>query len=788
MTSPYDIPAGFHYLGIPWEQIMGTGELMQAQEDKQKANLLEVGKKRIKYLPIDTQDALGEQQKVQGTVSDLFNKYSKEGFRNAGDDIIRAKQAMEDTTGPFSKWNAIENRYNEYADAMKEIDSRKDLNEAQRLYYKDQLNKQAGYPTKLDSSLIPTQANSLGYSDISSTYQHITPGDQYEHENKNEWIDKRLAKIASDKRYIPQGWVGTPFEFVKGFREGTIKGLDYDKITQALIQEAASDPNLIKSSQVEALYGGYNTNEGKFYNTAEVKDKSGKVIGHKYVPNTNTLLGSSIHGAAGGAAYQEEDFNTKFVTDELGLHAGKKKIDEMPEILAKEVQAPSYGTSVDSNKSLQSAKETGKQALNIELQKILEKTPNLKSKYGYASSTGFIEQVMTKDPDTRNAIIKDIIANSPRDRVGLIKGLLQQQQDVEQRDKEAIDYAKEQIKLSGNKKDQAQFESDTKLLEAVKGLDLSNPQSIINEAKRLGVEYSNAALDKDPRVSNPMNERNLARVLDAKGFKVSNWADPYQWTSRLYLLLDPDRSDETDLGKYKDEYLKKTSEKHLPMQMADTYIIPTVTVKDDKGNTQVVGDTKEGERLTQAISSLYNKGGFDNLRTNVINPDTNTPYTIGELMTLNAAKNDKGEVVKMPSRAPIFFTRLPGEKGVRQMVTTIGNTEIKIDTDQIEVPYNNQMTKLSEVTDSPLMQINNRILRAYNNGLRKIEAAKGITIEVPYDITEEGIRNGTFANNNELVVTVSSEDQKKYNMPSNYMGGDAIQYLMNKQKQGVINF
>lgn len=313
MITPYDRPLDYQFEALPFDDIFKAGAVMQDQENKAREESLKLANKEFQFLPGDKASAERDYNWLKGTVEPLFEKAKKsgEGMRGAYDDIYNLRRESEKRFNEFSEDAARRNRLAQYNAINKSIVDDKNMHPLQRQYYLDQLKGQANTSANFD----PQTGN----------YQSIQAPQQFEWNDLQDWGEKRIKDVAESGEYKNFGFSGTPFDFQKAYREGTLTGVQRKNLKDYLAQAASSDPSLIQTQQVVSDYSGRGrTNEANFLKP--IKDASGKVVDVDF--NENTLIGRHLGALSSAASYQKENYNTKFIDDELGLHAAKKKIDD----------------------------------------------------------------------------------------------------------------------------------------------------------------------------------------------------------------------------------------------------------------------------------------------------------------------------------------------------------------------------------------------------------------------------------------------------------------------------
>lgn len=748
----YDNPAQQtyvdQYVPVPFEEMTRALAMRQKKYDDTRDEMDGLEDSFLKIQALE-QDKAKRKQLVDGyhsemekAVDSVKGDYSKLS-ENARQIARRIKKDV--TYGPLG---AIHGNYQTYVKAKEEFDKMK--SEGKFMGQEDIAQYNA-----LTKALQSYQG--IG-EEHEGTFNQFTPGKVGPYYDISKETSDAVQQWASDK-----GYGALKFDEKSGtfYSTTTHEYVDPKEVRAGALEYVRSNPK----------YKGQLNDYVSYYD----QEGEGKGNEHlqKYLGDLSGML---------GRREGFDKYGIDYMADPLAGEKYKKKQEEIQNI-AKEVVAPKYGTTTDNVKLLQESINGIKTSGETELTKILSITPGLIPGNGSIKPEQWIASLNDKYKGGALQWAKDNLNKIPSDRRGVIKATIDNYEDVQQRNTDAENYALEQIKLHGTKEERTEVESDKKLLEAVKGLDIHNPYAIQAELEKLGIKsyhkFTAEEIANNPTQSATLSMNNLSKLLESKGFKPGNTGTtPYLYTSRLQKLMTPEGSNETALGKYKDKYLTETANKKMNTQWAESVIVP---ITYDNKTGKYVGNEQSGQDMTQYINKLLTNGGLDSLPTDMVAEDGTTKLTLGQVLQALTPEDmaKKGNVIDRPKN--IFFTRLPGEDGVQQLVVDIAGKEIKINASTLQVkdPNNeNKMVPLSEVQNAPINRLNNRVYRAYSNGVKDINIGEGIKLTLPQDIDDKAVMNGTYANSSNLKVTVAPEDVTKYG--KNLVGASAIKYLQLK--------
>lgn len=302
-VSLYDKPiSGEDYFTLPYEQLLRSGAIRQAQEDKTRAELVKVGNKTFNFLPGDRATALEDQKWLYDQTQAIYDKAQQSGKGLERRDVMNLQKEYQKRFDDFSLDKVREKRLNKFNTIQKNIEENPNTHPLQKEVYLKEL--------------LPQANESAEYNFSTGAYKDIKAPQEFQWKDVNTEIKKVLAEISEDSQYKNK-YGKTPIDFITAYTEGIIKGKDRDKIAETLVLRLGPDKDLIKTSQVIAdkYIPGNNIDESQFYTVVQDPKTKEKRI----VFNTNTLLGQSMEGATRGASYTQENYNTNFITNQKEL-------------------------------------------------------------------------------------------------------------------------------------------------------------------------------------------------------------------------------------------------------------------------------------------------------------------------------------------------------------------------------------------------------------------------------------------------------------------------------------
>lgn len=303
-TRTRDAISNFVPAPLEFEQNYLNG--LQNQQDLYDQKLESIDK-TITPLSGNRDRAIQLKQSIEKQLEDAksLNATSPNFYR----DTIKTIKGVKDQFGEFGEAGAINNRSRQYQAALKDVEDDKDAEPWMKDYYRQQLLQQASDPN-------------LDFNPQNGNYKQIKTPEKFTKVNVEDELHKVLSDIKPDTSYIQGGYSGTPIDFETAYREGKLTKLGYDKLAESVTQHFRGDLNTQKYMQGMSDHQGLGTNESQFYNIVKGED------GRPHVQfNNNTLLGNILSGAVNGAKYTDQDLNTKFVSDKLGLHNAIKQGD-----------------------------------------------------------------------------------------------------------------------------------------------------------------------------------------------------------------------------------------------------------------------------------------------------------------------------------------------------------------------------------------------------------------------------------------------------------------------------
>lgn len=293
----------------------GYYEGLQANQDKLNANIGAL-QKDINSTEYDKPEAFSFAKQVNSQLGELsgLNANDPTQKQKIFEGIKNARYAMS----PYGQGNAYETRYKQDAEINKAIDEDKEAvgeNAWMKKYYKDEFKY-----------LNNAESNPVNYNPKTGQFNQIIPPTKLKPVEAKKEIHAVLEDISKDKSYASLGYGNTPVDFTVSYKEGNTGGYAYQKVAQTLLNRIGDVDN-IRTYQAKSRTllgtkedGSPVTDERKF----AIFDKKGNFV--KF--NTNTLLGQELEGALIGKVSKEDDFNTKFIDDKLGLHNAKRTADE----------------------------------------------------------------------------------------------------------------------------------------------------------------------------------------------------------------------------------------------------------------------------------------------------------------------------------------------------------------------------------------------------------------------------------------------------------------------------
>lgn len=123
-VNRYEEPADFQYISMPFDEIIGVGDMMQKRNDKHKAQLAEFGNINWSNLPKDQEKSYAIRQEYNKKLDDLYAKYKETGFAGAADDIQKLKRETQMRTSQFGDIGALNQSVESFKNYKKTLDER----------------------------------------------------------------------------------------------------------------------------------------------------------------------------------------------------------------------------------------------------------------------------------------------------------------------------------------------------------------------------------------------------------------------------------------------------------------------------------------------------------------------------------------------------------------------------------------------------------------------------------------------------------------------------------------
>ena len=508
---------------------------------------------------------------------------------------------------------------------------------------------------------------------------------------------------------------------------------------EAWYQNSDSKNDVKSEAQQTAILNGYKLNDEIDSKDADGNPIKVNVVDYLEDQKKSELLTEALtHTTRKIDQGLSEDWKFKM--------SAQDKLDHPVVNLTKEVEAPKYGTETNDVSSLGKGIVSNKEAINQELKLIAAKTPGLipdgvRPEY-------YLKALDDSYPGGSMAWLKSKVDKLPTDRQDVVKGLISNAEDLAQRDKDATEYA--QSKVGKN-----HLEEENKL-KAV--------------ALKLGINYQEAidALST-PSVTFSGSPGSIAYSTAA------NWIGKDPNRQKFNEELGKVNASIADINKVKDEYLTQTSSKVLPLQQATTMFIP---ITKDQNTGTYIQDREFGEKITRDVHAVLAGGGVDNVQTNIIG-ENGARMTLGEVIAANTLE---GGAAPKPGIA--FYTQLPNaENGAREIQFSVGDKDVRIDASKVSVDSRDgsQKVPLSKLQDTPEQKLNERIYRAYSNGVYNIDmGGRKVKLPPPGQLTANDVANGTFANNSNIEVMLTPEETARIvGHPKSLLGPKAVDFLVN---------
>jgi len=496
---------------------------------------------------------------------------------------------------------------------------------------------------------------------------------------------------------------------------------------EAWYQNSDSKNDIKSEAEQTAILNGY-----KLSDEIDSQDADGKPIKVNVVDYLENQKKSELLTEALTHTTRKIDQNLS--EDWKFKMSAQDKLDHPIVNLTKEVTAPKYGTETNDVSSLAKGIVSNKEAIYQELKLIAAKTPGLipdgvRPEY-------YLKALDDSYDGGSMAWLKSKVDKLPTDRQDVIKGLISNSEDLAQRDKDAEDYAT----------------SGQELQAAASKERLKNAPAIVVGSDRI------------------QNAEELTSIVNS-GVPLPSWVKD----TELYKATLENQKINDQINTKKDEYLKETSSKALPLQQATTMFIP---ITKDQNTGAYVQDREFGEKITRDVNAVLNGGGLDNVQTNIIG-ENGERMTLGEVI---AANTKEGGAAPKPGIA--FYTQLPNaENGAREIQFSVGDKDVRIDASKVSVDSRDgsQKIPLSQLQDTPEQKLNERIYRAYSNGVYNINMG-GRKVKLPPtgQLTANDVANGTFANNSNIEVMLTPEETDKIvGHPKSLLGPKAVDFLVN---------
>lgn len=702
------------YVPRPFETLDAIGQRTQKASDTRDAIKADILGKQVNALPQDYQGLAQAKKEVESKLSEFGDKNFNDP--QVKSDWNKTQRELASRFGPQGDIGSIENNYNEHQTYMKGLNEALKKGPKEGGIDEDQYNKLKHISLNKYSGI--GDLTNDGYS----KYSGITPASYVD-------IAKHaddLAKGWKENKILTEGWKEDANGQLFRKRGNSTEYINDTEVYDAIKPILENDPMnkaYAKQNTLLSTYGTGATPEQIQNHYNSIFERPAKYVADKY-------------------GYNKTEYTEDIQQNQDYLQNAKHRLENPILNVGIEVQAPSYGTTTNDSKSLNTSAETLSSTVKGELSKILSITPGLLAPGG--TPDGFIVQLDKQYPGGSIKWLKDHMNNIPEDRRDMVKGLVSNYDDVQQRTKDAEEYALGKVGTV-----HIQASKDLEKLAIKYGIDFNKASELLTSkvsGSDKGANFYDQMYANNPHAQEFRKEFN--KVTD----KVNKYTEA------------------------KDKYLKDTSSKKVTEQWADSVISP---IAYDETTGQYTKDDKYGEKLTTYINTLLKDGSLNGLSTDQMDKG-NVPKNLAQVIQENNPNPDD-KTPAQPTR--VFFTRLPGTDGKRQLVVQVGDKEVKINSDQIQVPDKSGKTvNLSEIQNDPIQKLNERVYRAYSNGVNKVSLSDGTNITLPQDIDGKGVMNGTYANSSNLKVDLSKDEQAKWG-EKNLVGSKAVKYLLMKNAE-----